>query len=206
MKVIGLTGSIASGKNFVAEIFVQNGAMVFDADLTVHEMFESDKSTLTEIKKFFPTAIINQKINRKILGKIVFGDEKKLQILEKIIHPQIQKKAADFLSEAKKNKAEIAILNIPLLLEKQGYKCDKIISVVAPKSLQKKRFLMRAKKNNPQEFELELSNLEKKFEEIHKRQLSNAEKKKRSDFIVDNSISKADTKLQVKRIIGEILR
>jgi len=204
MKIIGLTGSIASGKNFVAEVFAKYNAAIFDADKEVHELFESDKLTFSEILKNFPTAIINQKINRKILGEIVFVDEKKLQILEKIIHPKIQKKSLEFIERSKKNNVEIAILNIPLLLEKQGYKCDKIISVIAPKSLQKKRFLARVKKNNPENFKKELKNFEKKFEEIYSRQLNNNDRKKKSDFVVNNAISRADTEAQVKKIIAKI--
>lgn len=96
MKIIGLTGGIASGKNFIAEIFAKNGAVIFDADVEVHKLLESDKSTIEEVINSFPESFIEQKINRKILGKIVFSNSKKLEILEKILHPKVRKKYQSF--------------------------------------------------------------------------------------------------------------
>ena len=85
MKIIGLTGGIASGKNFVAEIFQKNGAAVFDADKEVHELLESHVEAIKEVKENFPESVIGKKISRKLLGQIVFLDSQKLKILEKII-------------------------------------------------------------------------------------------------------------------------
>lgn len=206
MKIIGLTGSISSGKNFVAEIFVKNGAMVFDADAEVHDLFKSNKVIFSKILEFFPQAIIDKKIERKILGKIVFENTQKLQILEKIIHPQVRKKYSEFLKEAESKNSKFVILNIPLLLEKQGYDCDKIISVIIKKSLQKRRFLSRARKLDPKNFKKEEKNLEKKFEQIFSKQLTNLERKKRSDFIIRNDISKSHTVKQVKKILKFICK
>jgi len=102
MKIIGLTGGIASGKNFVAEILAKKDAAIFDADKEVHKLLESDKSTILEVSKKFSQSFIDKKINRKILGEIVFspGEKgaKKLKILEKIIHPKIRKNHLEFLT------------------------------------------------------------------------------------------------------------
>jgi dephospho-CoA kinase len=81
MKIIGLTGGIASGKNFVAEIFQKNGAAVFDADKEVHELLESHAEAIKEVKENFPESVIGKKISRKLLGQIVFSDPQKLKIL-----------------------------------------------------------------------------------------------------------------------------
>jgi dephospho-CoA kinase len=204
MKIIGLTGGIASGKNFVAEIFAQNGAAVFDADKEVHKLLELDKSTILEVKKNFPESFVAGKIERKILGKIVFADAQKLKILEKILHPKVRKKYQEFLDAARKEKKKIVVLNIPLLLETQGYECHKILAIIVSPSIQKKRFLARAKKNNPQNFTAERKILEKIFEQIHAKQISNLERKFKADFVVNSGISKKETEAQVKKIIAEI--
>ncbi len=200
MKIIGLTGGIASGKNFVAEIFAQNGAAVFDADFEVHQLFASDKSVIGMIKKKFPDSFVEGKIERKILGKIVFGDAKKLEILEKILHPKVREKYQEFLANAQKSKKKIAVLNIPLLLEKQAYKCDKIVAIVAPPSIQKRRFLARHKKITA----AEKKNLEKKFEQIRAKQISNLARKASADFVVNSNFSKRNVIEQVVAIINKI--
>lgn len=201
MKIIGLTGGIASGKNFVADIFKKNGAAVFDADKEVHEIIANDKKIISQIRKTFPDAVNSGLVDRKALGKIVFSDKKKLDLLEKIIHPEIRKKYQEFLLTAKENHHKIAILNIPLLLEKKGYECDKIISVIVKKSLQKRRFLSRARKLNPQNFQKDLKSLEEKFEKISTNQLTNLERKKQSDFVINSGVSKAKTIKQVRSFL-----
>lgn len=205
LKIIGLTGGIASGKNFIADIFAKKGAAVFDADLEVHKLLESDKSTIFKIKNFFPQAFENKKISRQILGKIVFSDPKKIKILEKIIHPQVRKKHAQFIKEAKKAGNKIIVLNIPLLLETKHYKTDYIIAVLVSKAVQKKRFLARAKRKNPKNFTKERKELAQRFEKIYAKQTKNSERKKQADFVVDNSSSKIKTTQQVKEIIKKLL-
>lgn len=211
MKIIGLTGGIASGKNFVADIFAKNGAAVFDADIEVHKMFEDDKALILKVGGIFPQSLLDtiidhkksekklfsKKIDRKILGKIVFSDEKKLKILEEIIHPILRKKYQDFLIKSKKEKRKIVVLNIPLLLEKQGYSCDKIISLIISPSIQKRRFFAR-KKNEPK------AELEKKFKKILQLQLTNKERKEKSDFVINTRFSKANTIRQVRKILQKL--
>lgn len=201
MKIIGLTGGIASGKNFVAEIFAKKGAAVFDADAEVHKLLGSDRATLLEVKRKFPESFIEQKIDRKILGKIVFSDAKKLKILEKILHPKVRKKYLEFLQEVKKSGKNLALLNIPLLLESKNYKCDLILAVVAPKAIRKKRFLAREKKKNPKNFVKEKKNLEKRFARILLQQLDDSERKKYADFVIKNGISKANSTKQIEKFL-----
>lgn len=201
IKIIGLTGGIASGKNFVAEIFAQNGAAIFDADKEVHDLLELDGSTINQVKEKFPQCFVGQKIERKILGQIVFADAKKLQILEAIIHPKIRQKYQEFLEQARKEKRKVVVLNIPLLLEKEGYECDLVVSVLASPSVQKKRFLARARRNNPRNFALEKKGLERKFEHIRSKQMSNKERKARADFVVNSSGSKDLVRMQVLKFL-----
>jgi dephospho-CoA kinase len=205
MKIIGLTGGIASGKNFVAAIFEQHGAAIFDADAEVHKLLELDKSTILAVKKSFPKSFVEGKISRKILGKIVFANSEKLKILEKILHERVREKYLEFLELASNSQKKIALLNIPLLLESKGYKCDQIVAIVASPSIQKKRFLARARKNNPQNFSAEKKNLEQKFEQIRAKQITNKERKAKADFVINSSHSKAETKRQVERIISGLI-
>ena len=205
MKIIGLTGGIASGKNFVAEIFQKNGAAIFDADKEVHELLESHAEAIKEVKENFPESVIGKKISRKLLGQIVFSDPQKLKILEKIIHVKVREEYQIFLQKAVKEKKRLAVLNIPLLLETQSYKCDKVVVIIVSDEVQKKRFLMRAKKTDPENFLHEKENLIRKFEKIKSKQIDNLKRKKHADFVVDNSLTKAFTIKQVKKIIAEIL-
>ncbi len=227
MKIIGLSGGIASGKNFIAEIFAKNGAAIFDADAEVHKMFEGDEALILKVGKAFPESLQEEEknaqnikmasvknsfskkenlssqkfsrkiINRKILGKIVFSDAEKLLILEKIIHPIVRKKYDEFLRKSQQEKRKFVVLNIPLLLEKQGYKCDKIIAIIVPPSIQKRRFFARKKNESQQE-------LEKKFKRIVKFQLSNKERKEKSDYVVNTRFSKAQTIKAVKEILQNL--
>ena len=91
MKIIGLTGGIAAGKNFVSEIFSKEGAWIFDADKESHKILEENQEIISLVIEKFPQAAQNNKICREILGKIVFGDAKNLKILEEIIYPNVRK-------------------------------------------------------------------------------------------------------------------
>ncbi len=198
MKIIGLTGGVASGKNFIAEIFAKHGASIFDADKENHNLLELDKSTLEEVRKIFPEAIIENKIDRKILGKIVFADSKKLKTLEKIIHPRIQKKYEEFLN-ANKN-AKIIVLNIPLLLETKNYKCDKIIAIIASENIRKERFVARATRfGNHSKNELE-----KRFDEIKSKQIDDFNRRNQADFVIINDGLASDVEVQIENILKKL--
>jgi dephospho-CoA kinase len=202
MKIIGLTGGVASGKNFIAEIFAKSGAAIFDADNEVHKLLDSDKSTIAEVQKYFPESLIEKKIDRKILGKIVFADKNKLEILEKILHPKVREQYQKFLKLSQRRRVKLVILNIPLLLEKGGYKCDKIIAIITSKIAQKHRFLNRHKISNSQI--LEFSKLEEKFYQIKSKQINNLERRKKADFVIFNGLSKGYTMAQVKEILRQV--
>lgn len=197
MKIIGLSGGIASGKNFVADIFAKKNAAIFDADKETHKILDSDKGLILQVTKAFPSCFVDRKIDRKVLGKIVFNDVKKLQILEGIIHPVIRKKYSKFLSEARKQNKKFAVLNIPLLLEKEGYDCDVVIALLISPSLQKARFFSRFKNLSQKE-------LAEKFRKISQLQLKNSQRKSRAHFVVNTGLSKAKTVKQVEEIIKKL--
>jgi len=201
MKIIGLSGGIACGKNFIADIFAKNGCVIFDGDAQVHQLLSSHKLTISQVKKHFPESFVDGKIDRKILGKIVFSNQKKLQILEKIIHQKVRENYAEFLKKAQKNGAKCVVLNIPLLLETKGYECDFIVAIITKRSVQIKRFITREKLKNPQSL---VKDLKEKFAQIIKRQTSNQIRKKHADFIIQNDDLKSHAVKQVKEILKEI--
>lgn len=191
--VIGLSGGIASGKNLVAEIFAQKGAAVFDADKEVHKLIESDKSTIAAIKKIFPESFVEEKIDRKILGKIVFADEKKLRDLEKILHPKVRKKYQEFVKKSAQEKVKLAVLNVPLLLESGVYKADFILAITAFVAIRKKRFLARLKNSDV-----------KIFNQIRAKQMSDSNRKKCADFVITNNKTKKDLSAKIAKIIHKL--
>ena len=146
MLIIGLTGGLASGKNFVSSCFQRFRIPVFDADLEVHKLLVGDQGVFKQIKSNFPQAIFNSKINREILGQNVFKDKQKLEKLEQIIHPSLRRKEDLFIKNCRRNRQEIAILNIPLLFERGGYsRCHKNIAVITRIQSQFLRFKIRQK-------------------------------------------------------------
>lgn len=192
MKIIGLSGGVASGKNYVADFFAKKGAAVFDADKEAHKLLELDTATIEKVRKNFPASFVGGKIDRKILGEVAFANAAKLQILEKILHPKIRQKYHECAESARKNFAKFLILNVPLLLETEGYNCDKIIAIIAGEEVQKKRFLARA------------GATEEKFFQIKSRQLSDAERLKASDFVIyNNGMNPVDQ--QLEEIWGKLL-
>jgi dephospho-CoA kinase len=205
MLIIGLTGMVASGKNFVADFFKKKGAAIFDADLEVHKIFSTNQASnwqiISKIAKEFPPAIDKDGfVNRKILGQIVFHDPKKLKILEEIIHPEIRKKEIQFLKLMRRRGKKFVVLNIPLLLDKPGYqRCDKIISVIISDIAQKYRFTKRCQKNNQNQTQAELS-----LKQIKTRQINNLKHKQKADFLIHNGISKAYTIRQINNIYHKI--
>ncbi|MFT6106441.1 MAG: dephospho-CoA kinase [Rickettsiales bacterium] len=199
MKIIGLTGGVASGKNFVASHFKRLKIPVFDADFEVHKLFAVDAGIFLKIQTNFPGAIQNNKIDRKILGVEVLGNEKKLSNLEKIIYPKLRQKEDEFIKKYSRQRRKMVVLNIPLLFEKGGYKrCDKNIAVMASKKIQFSRFKKRFGKNIDENF------IAKMFQNITTKQMNNLQRKNQADYLVNNGLSKAFSFRQIKNILLNI--
>jgi len=187
MKIIGLTGSIATGKSFIAKELIKRGMVVFDADKVVAE-FYNDKDFIIAISKIFPQVIKNKLIDKDLLGKIVFNDEEKLHELEKLTHPLVQKKKEEFIRNNQNQK--FVILDIPLLFE-AGYEddCDKIIVTYATPHIQEERALKRPGMSK------------EKFEAIKSRQMDCDLKILRADYVIDTGISDMETINQLEKIL-----
>ena len=185
MTVIGITGSIASGKTTVSQLCAKKIYPLFNADIVVKNLYKNSKFISLLIKKFK----LNSKENiKKQIKMLIKKNKNKLTILETIIHPLVRKEMNRFLK--KKNK--FLILEIPLLIENKLEKhFDKIIFVYAKKKLRLKRYL---RQNSDKEI----------FETLNKKQISPIIKKKACDLIINNNYSLAILKKDVKKLIAKI--
>ena len=197
MIIIGLTGSIAMGKSATAKIFSSIGVPVFDADDCVHELMGLNGKLVPVIAKEFPETQEkiknNRYINRVKLGNIVFKNNIMKRKLENIIHPQVGKERKKWTEWATRQRYRIICYDIPLLYETKGEKsCDEVVVVSAPPLIQKQRALKR--KN------MDL----KKFNNILKTQMPDADKRKRSDFIVNSGNGYRFSRNQVENIVKKL--
>jgi dephospho-CoA kinase len=203
MLIVGLTGGVASGKNLVANQFKQLKIPVFDADFQVHKLLENNQDIFQQIKQNFPGAIVDNKIDRKELGKEVFNDKNKLNALESIIYPILRKEEDKFVKSCQKEGHEMVILNIPLLFEKGGYKrCDKIIVVTAHESIRLQRFTNRFLEKH---VNIDEDLIHKKFEQITSNQINSQEREEKADIVIDNNSTKDYTNKQITTALNLLL-
>lgn len=203
MLIIGLTGGVASGKNFVAHQFEKLRFPVFDADLEVHKLLAGNQEIFKKIQVNFPQTIRNNQIDRKLLGAEVFNNLEKLDILEAIIYPELHKQEQKFIKECRYSRQKIVILNIPLLFEKSGNKrCHHTISITLPTRTQFHRFKQRYQKQHGQDKEQVIN---QKFKQIISRQMTNHQRKRQADLIIHSGLSKAFTTRQVYKIAKSLI-
>ena len=192
MFVIGLTGSIAMGKTTTARLFAEEGVPVHDADAAVHALYAGEAAPLIEAE--FPGVTGNGKVDRTALGQRVLGDAPALQRLESIVHPLVREAGTKFLKEAEAKGAKIAVLDIPLLFETGGEgRADATVVVSAPAEMQRARVLERG------------VSLER-LEALLKRQMPDAEKRRRADFVVDSSQGVEYARDQVRQILAAVAK
>jgi dephospho-CoA kinase len=191
MFILGLTGSIGMGKSATAKMFADEGVPVHDADAVVHRLYEGEATPLIEAA--FPGTTSGSKVDRAKLGQRVLGDKDALTRLERIVHPLVTKAHEDFVAKAQKSGATVAVLDIPLLLETGGDKrCDAVVVVSAPADVQRARVLERPGMN------------EDKFSAILAKQMPDADKRARADFVVDTSRGFDAARAQVREILKAV--
>ncbi len=195
MVVIGLTGSLSTGKSTVAQMFKRSGAVVVDADQIVHRHLNQRGAVYRKLIKTFGKQIINKGgMNRKKLAEIVFKDRRKLRTLENILHPMVRLTISRELKKLKKSK-KMVVLDVPLLFESGINRLADISVVVKTKpSTQIKRAMKR----------LHITRTEA-LTRI-KAQMPLKEKIRRADIIIDNNGTQIKTKEQVKDICQKIHR
>lgn len=206
MKIIGLSGGIASGKNYISDIFSEFKAQIFDADKVAHNILQNDQEIIDKIAKYYPQALINNKIDRKILGSIILNSENKLKIIEDIIHPQVRKKYLEFVKNCKNNNSKFLILNIPLLIEKKFYQYDYLIAIIVDEKLRQERYINREleKLKESDKTESKKIELRQKFNNIKSRQLSDKIRIEKAHFILDGALEYKELRQRIKDIIAKI--
>ncbi|MEE4348963.1 MAG: dephospho-CoA kinase [Pacificimonas sp.] len=189
MKRIGLTGSIGMGKSTAAGFFRGEGVPVFDADAEVHRLQALGGRALGPISEAFPGVVLDGVLDRAALGKAVFGDPAALKRLEAIVHPLVGQAQAAFLRRHRQARQPFVVLDIPLLFEGGGWKrVDGIVVVSAPAHIQRARVLARPIMTP------------EKFADILKRQVPDAVKRARADFVIETGRGKRHSRLAVRRL------
>ena len=191
MFILGLTGSLGMGKSATAKMFAEAGVPVYDADAAVHRLYEDEATPLIEAA--FPGTTTGGKVDRDKLAQRVLGDSAAIKKLESIVHPLVAAAREKFLNEAERKGAKIAVLDIPLLFETGGEKrCDAVVVVSAPAAVQHARVFERA------------GMTEQKFAAILAKQMQDADKRARADFVVDTSQGFDAARAQVRDILDRI--
>lgn len=191
MFVLGLTGSIGMGKSTTAKFFVDEGVPVHDADAVVHRLYEG--AAVAPIEAAFPGVTAAGKVDRMKLSARIAGDPAALQRLEAIVHPLVRAAEHQFLADAEKSGAAVAVLDIPLLFETGGEsRCDAVVVVSAPAQLQRTRVFERPGMD------------EGKYAALLARQLPDEEKRRRADFVVDSSRGFDAARAQVRDILKRV--
>jgi dephospho-CoA kinase len=202
MLVIGLTGSIGMGKSTTADLFEEQGIPIFDSDAYVHMLYSEGGAAVDIFRqdRILKKAVLKDKttgnpyIDRATLRDLIYTDTQLKQKIEQIVHTLVRAGQDLFLTEAQQRKYPAALLDIPLLFETGAEaRCDVVIVVTAPASIQKKRVLKRPNMT------------EERFKTILKNQMSDYEKRKRADYIINTALGISSARKQVRAILNELL-
>jgi dephospho-CoA kinase len=190
MRVIGLTGGIGMGKSTAAAVFRRARVPVFDADATVHRLQAPGGAALKPIAAAFPGSVTNGVLNRAVLREAVLGQPEALPTLEKIMHPLVRQAEATFLGAARRQRARLAVLDIPLLFETGAdARVDKIVVVSAPKSVQMARLKARKGMTAAQ------------IGAVLARQWTDAARRRRADWVVRTGLSRHHALVSLRRLM-----
>ncbi len=189
--VLGLTGSIGMGKSTTGKMFMDEGIPVHDADAAVHRLYTGVAAPLIEAR--FPGTVIEGTVDRARLAEAVMGKPEAFKALEEIVHPLVRQDADDFVAGHRENATPIVVLDMPLLFETGGEdRVDRIVVVTASAEEQRRRVLARP------------GMTEEKFAAILARQVPDAEKRRRADFIIDTGEGMEPARQAVRAVIREL--
>lgn len=192
--VLGLTGSIGMGKSTTAKMFEEAGIPVWDADAKVHQLYNGDTPVVQQIADIFPDAVENKTVNREALKDLISKDKSVLQRLEKIVQPIITVSRNNFIANANN---DIVVIDHPLLLESQSDAyCDAILVVSIDAETQRDRVLSRGSMDA------------ETLDVILAKQIPNAEKCKRADYIIETKTleaARAQVQIVIKKIREQIV-
>ncbi|HMA14652.1 MAG: dephospho-CoA kinase [Bacteroidota bacterium] len=195
MRIVGLTGSIGMGKSTAAAMLRRLGLPVHDADAAVHRLMEKGGGAVAAVEAAFPGVARDGAVDRRLLAARVLRDDRAMKRLESILHPLVRAEALAFLAKQARLRRPLAVLDIPLLFETGGERlCDAVIVVTAPPFVQRLRVLRRP------------GMTEEKMQSIMARQLPDAEKRRRADFVVETGLGKLHSLRQLAAIVRLLLR
>ena len=190
MFVIGLTGSIGMGKSTTAKFFAEEGVPVHDSDAVVHRLYEGEAAPAIEAA--FPGVTVNGKVDRDKLSAHLAAHPGDFKKLEALVHPLVRTKSDQFLADAEKQGAKVVVLDIPLLYETAGeIRCDAVVVVSASAQTQRARMKERGM-------------TDARFEAIVARQVPDAVKREKADFIVDSGQGFDHARAQVREILRAV--
>ncbi|MFA7430470.1 MAG: dephospho-CoA kinase [Rhodospirillaceae bacterium] len=195
MIVLGVTGSIAMGKSTACALLRAQGVPVHDADATVHRLFATGGAAVPLIAQAFPGVVVEGRVDRTLLGPRVLGNTEALRRLEAIVHPLVRAEEKAFLDRYRRAGRSVVALDIPLLFETGGEaRCDATLTVSAPAFLQRQRALRRP------------GMTAEKFAAILARQMPDAQKRRRADYVVPSGLGRAVTWRALAGILADVRR
>jgi len=193
MLILGLTGSIGMGKSTTAKLFAEAGVPVYDAEAAVHKIYEGEAAPAIEAA--FPGTTVDGKVDRMRLSARVLHNPAAIKQLEQIVHPMLGASRNKFLEDAERSGAPVAVVDVPLLFETGGEKrVDAVVVVTTTPEAQRERILARDNMTN------------EKLDAILARQLPDAEKRKRADFVVDTSHGLDPVRAAIRDILAEVVK
>src|ERR1700682_4290941 len=193
MIILGLTGSIGMGKSTTPKRFAEAGVPVYDADATVHTLYEGE--AVPAMEAAFPGTTADGKVDRNKLSARVVHDPAAIRQLEQIVHPMLGASRQKFLDDAERSGAPVAVVDVPLWFETGGEKrVDAVVVVTTTQEIQRQRILARDNMTS------------EKLDAILARQLPDAEKRRRADFVVDTSDGTDPVRLRIRDILNEAVK
>jgi dephospho-CoA kinase len=193
MLILGLTGSIGMGKSTTAKLFAEAGVPVYDADATVHKVYEGE--AVVAVEAAFPGTTAGGKVDRAKLSARVLGDSAAISRLESVVHPMLRAYHQKFLDEAERSGATVAVVDVPLLFETGGEKrVDAVVVVTTSPEIQRERILKRDDMTP------------EKLDAILARQMPDVEKRKRADFVVDTSHGLDPVRERIRDILVQVAK
>lgn len=193
MRIIGLTGGIGMGKSTIAAAFRRARIPVFDADAAVHALQARGGRAVRAIEAAFPGTVRNGAVDRAALRAAALPDPAAMRVLERILHPMVREAERAFLARARRARHPLVVLDIPLLLETGGERrVDLVLVVSAPPTVQRARVRARRRMTDAQ------------IDAMIKRQMPDAEKRRRADIVVRTGLSRHHALRRLRRLIREL--
>ena len=192
MIILGVTGSVGMGKTEASKYFIKNNIDVFNCDKEI-ATFYNKKSIIIEIKKNFPSAIFNEKVNKNVLANIVFNNQNKLKFLEGLLYKKLKEAQSFWLRKKIREKKNLLVFDVPLLFEKDNIKkYDMVVVLSCNETVQRRRVLKRK------------GWTEDRYEKTLKEQTPDYIKQKLADIVIKSDRGKRYLHKEIIKIIKEL--